>query len=758
MDNKYTMNNGLLISLAFIVIFSLSACSEQVLPESDTRAVKPSEFVSGSGKAGGTGSRATTSDAFAQTLHPLLVERCATCHDSVTGVAPLIADANSLIALEELTLTNKVDLIQPGNSRVVTKVAIEAHQCWTAVCADDANVLLASIQQWSALINAGQLPYEQQCASCHGADGQGVAGNIGVTRPLPLTELTALIETTMPTDDPTTCVGTCAQDVAQYIFNNFNATNSTLLSEPLAGFPGGAQQIGILCARLQAQNAQNVVRDAFCGATPPTITGITDLQSALGLGFVSPNATGRRNNGRQGNPAFVLTGHSSSLVARLTSAINPRALIFTPSRGGNANPGFVVMGYVRGDQFAEIVTSDRVTGELQFFLVTFKQACNLTHSCTPGDLLTPLVESNWIEYTVFGQTDLKNTILDCLQCHQTGGPGTQSILRMQELANPWAHFFRNNRQGGTVLIADFQAAHGLNENYAGIPAQLIDASDPALLENLVRNNGFGNQPNVFNSRRILNQVNNTPGQPANNDTPGVSARWQAIYNNTVLGQAIAVPYHDIKVTDSAKLASLTASYQAVVNGTLAVSDLPDIRDVFLDAGLRDMGFKVMAGLDGQQIITQACTQCHNSNLDQTITRARFNVDLSRMSDTQGGVLTGTARDVEIGLAIARLNLPPEDVRKMPPELFKTLDRAEIDAATSYLCAQMTVPGAQCANAAAFVPSPAPLPAATPAPNGGGGRFGGAGAGAGTGAGFPIGGGAGAGTGLPVGAGAGAGDD
>jgi len=719
MLRKRVYYNGFLCLFVLLTVQMFSGCTQEAAQTSLSDKNRPSEF--GSKNVNGISSRATVADAFSQTLYPLLAQNCSTCHDTVTGVAPLIADADPAIALDALTTNNKVDLIQPENSRVVVKVATESHQCWTTVCADDSIAILTAVQDWTTLINAGQAPYEAQCASCHGLDGLGAGGTIGVTRPLALAELTTLIETTMPTADPTTCVGACAVDTAQYIFDNFNATNSTLLNEPLAGFPEGQAQIDILCARLQARNDQNPVRDAFCGATSPTITGITDLQTTLGLGFVSPNAVGRGNNGRQGNPAFTLTGHSSSLVARLTSAINPRALIFTPPTG-NVTPGLIVMGYVRGDQFAEIVTSDRVTNELQFYLVVFKQACNLTHSCTPGDLLTPAVETNWIDYTVYSQEDLKNTVLDCLQCHQTGGPGTPSILRMQELANPWTHFFRNNRQGGQALIADFQAAHGTAEDYAGIPAQLITSSDPALLEDLVRDNGFGNQPNVFRSRPIQNQVNQTPGQPANNDIPGSSLEWQRIYNNTVTGQFIAAPYHDVKVSDSAKLASFTASYQAFLNGTLAAADLPDIRNVFLDAGLRDMGFKVMAGLDGQQIITQACTQCHNSTLDQTITRARFNVDLNNMSDTNGGILTGAARDAEIGLAIARLNFVPEDVRKMPPELFKTLDQAEIDAATSYLCAQMTTPGAQCANTVAFVPAPAALPPAGPPP----GRFGGGG--------------------------------
>jgi len=111
------------------------------------------------------------------------------------------------------------------------------------------------------------------------------------------------------------------------------------------------------------------------------------------------------------------------------------------AQSAQSGPGFITMGFVRGEQFAEIIVSDRTTRELFFFLVAFQKACNATNSCTNGDLLTPAVESGWTSFTLYDEVDLQNTIVDCLHCHQTQGPGTQKILRMQELQNPWTHFF-----------------------------------------------------------------------------------------------------------------------------------------------------------------------------------------------------------------------------------------------------------------------------------------------------------------------------
>ena len=756
---------------AVVILIFITACTEQV-PKKNHQTEKAIEYLPYQSLSPNITNRAITETEFSQTLHPLLVQNCSTCHEStlLTPAMPYFADPDPLIAFNELYNSGSVDLLQPANSRIVQKLQTTSHNCWTVIdptavppvfdCGADALTLQTAVEEWAALANVGSDAYAQLCSYCHGLDGNGKAAQAAtpatparpaipaspnlpaipaipaipampalpampglVNMALNLAELTTLIENTMPPYDPTVCVGACAADIAQYVIENFSITNGTLVVDPVAGLPEGPEQIALLCAELAAGNINNVVRDAFCNGAPPQIRSLTDLQAALGLSFVSPNATGRRNNGRQGNPAFTLTGHSSSLVSRFVSAINPRAIIFTPPvrvNGNRApNPGFVAMGFVRGDKFAEVVASDPVTGELTFFLVTFKQACDLTDTCTVGESLTPAIESNWVSYTVYSQTDLQNTIVDCLHCHQVNGPGTDIILRMQELRNPWTHFFRNNRQGGIALLNDFVAAHGTAEDYAGIPAQLIDASDPAELEDLVRGNGFA-QPNEFISGRIEDEVSNSsPGQPVNNDIPGISPTWQRLYNNTVLGQAIPVPYHDVKVTDSTKLAALTASYRSFVNGTLAAADLPDIRDVFLDSMLPDIGFNVMAGLDGQQIITQACAQCHNSRLNQNISRARFNVDLNAMSDLQGGVLTGAARDAELALAINRLNFPVEDVRKMPPEQFKTLSTVEIQAASSYLCSQMSVTNGACTNVPAFVAAPAALPPAAGGAGGGG---------------------------------------
>jgi hypothetical protein len=433
--------------------------------------------------------------------------------------------------------------------------------------------------------------------------------------------------------------------------------------DPLVGLKTGAAQLADLCAR----NNADAVSKAFCAsATPPSIKSLVDLQKLLGLDFKA----GNNSNGQNGNPAFVLTGHSSSLVTRFVSAINPRAIIFTPPKStGRVNTpqpltSLVAMGFVRGEQFVELVSNDPVSKDLNFFLFKFQQACNsAAGGCANGDLLTPAVESNYTDYTLYQDSDIKNTVFDCLQCHQTAGPTVKKTLRMQELQNPWGHFFRNNRTNGQAMLADYGTAHTTAETYAGIPGGAITNSDPAQLEGLVENQGFKNQPNEFITNNILDK--------------GESAAWLTLYNNAKTGADIPPPFHENRVTDPTKLTMAASAYSSVMAGSMPMSLMPDIRNVFLDSALPDLTFRPSTDLvqaqDGHGILVQMCQQCHNPNLDQTISRAKF--DVTKLA---------TLPADEKAKAILRLNLSTDAFRKMPPPRFRALSPDEINLVTTEL--------------------------------------------------------------------------
>lgn len=80
----------------------------------------------------------------------------------------------------------------------------------------------------------GAAIFETQCASCHGAAGEGTAENY----PDPLIgdasigELTKIISETMPEEDPEQCVGADAEAVAAYIHHQFYSEAAQLRNRP----------------------------------------------------------------------------------------------------------------------------------------------------------------------------------------------------------------------------------------------------------------------------------------------------------------------------------------------------------------------------------------------------------------------------------------------------------------------------------------------------------------------------------------------
>lgn len=477
----------------------------------------------------------------------------------------------------------------------------------------------------------------------------------------------------------------------------------------LYGFPVGLDQMAKICGpdryNPSTRKGVNKVTQLFCDPSKsepksniPPITSLKQLQEALGLGFANPNGLSGFVPGGEGNASFAITAHSSSLVAKFTSSINPRVIVMTPGDGaGNnlANP-FVVMGFVRGEQFVELIARNEISlannvANLSFYLFRFERDCSITRTCTNYDTLTPVVEKNWVSYSLYEDEDIKNTILDCKMCHQ---PTMRypKILRMQEIEAPWPHFIRTPF-GGTSqevgqgveiakkLMADFESAKGVgaaSEGYGGIPGPLLNKGLARVLEQLVERAGFQSF-NPSSSAVFPSKAVNTA-----NDTY-VPLSWLGLFETFISGGAvvnidnkpfpmIAPSSYKIRVADVTKMQTMAQAYKDVMTGAKAPSTLPDIRDVFPDDPneLAYIGIRVKPGLDGRGILMNACKRCHHSELDQSLTRARFNVDLSLMSREE--------RD----LAIYRISLPEEDLKAMPPRRFMTLTEEEKQRLIQYL--------------------------------------------------------------------------
>jgi hypothetical protein len=412
-----------------------------------------------------------------------------------------------------------------------------------------------------------------------------------------------------------------------------------------------------LCDR----QGDDVVRDVFCAEHRPTIADLRDLEKRLHLSMPVKVTTELRP-GRtylEGlattYPSVVLLGHSTSLSSALVSSVNPRLILFAYS---------TFLAFTRGLQQVEIVAYDRSTDpHFNFYLLDFHQACNdSAGGCSNGDLFTPRIESAWRSVRLRDDEDLKNTPSDCRQCHQRGTD--KSTLLMRELEGPWTHFFGPDagdpaslpEPSGSALLRDFVTARG-DEDYAGLPSNYLRRTAGFALESVVN----ANQPLVFDGSMILNE--RWPWHDGYPTQPSRSKTWYDAYDAFKRGEQLALPYFAPRATDDAKLQQLSAAYQQYRSGELAPDDLPDFADVFPDdpQTRAEIGLQTEPGATPPQLLIQACGSCHNDVLDQSISRARFNIAVGRLERS------------EIEQAIARLAAPRTAAGAMPPHGRRELD-------------------------------------------------------------------------------------
>jgi hypothetical protein len=407
------------------------------------------------------------------------------------------------------------------------------------------------------------------------------------------------------------------------------------------------------CARPGA----DAVRELFCTPVQPTIRGVRDLE--ILLGFLSPEAAaseapaaaGVVDNGDRHITAAL--GHSTALSGQLVSPLNPRLIVLGAE---------TIMAFQRGIQRIELISRARDTGTFNFYLVDFEQACNQGNACSFGDLYTPRIESNWLRVSVRNGEDLANTPQDCRACHQRGLEAP--TLLMRELQNPWTHFFVQagatlNMPGvtGSDLLADYLQAKG-DEGYGGIALATISSSSPFVLQNRVGST----QPLVFDAPTIFSErYPYGPDGFASEALP--SPTWQRAYDAFKRGEQLASPYLEQRASDQAKQAKLSEAYQRYRAGTLGADELPDLADIFPDDPhvRAQIGLQTEPDASAADALIQACGSCHNDVLDQSLSRARFNIAVSRLDRA------------ELALAVERIERAPTEPGAMPPSDARQLD-------------------------------------------------------------------------------------
>ena len=493
-------------------------------------------------------------------------------------------------------------------------------------------------------------------------------------------------------DDPD-CLGApdCASDVYP--------TEDNLFDDMLQG----EAQLVSLCAQLADRGVQSVVRDAFCIEPRPQVTSSTELLAALGLPFEGPGGKDAQMLLDNGNPAWSVIGHTASLSRRTVSPVNPRVIVHTPTTTHlEPVPGFVATAFVRGEGFAEIITHDPVRDDLDFFLFKLNYRCADPPHCTDEERFSEQYESGWLDYTIYGEQDIENTPLDCLQCHQHGlltSPTSRKSLLMFQLNSMWIHWmydnrhFRNWTDNPTALgpfhdgMEQYVAAHGtekepLGETFAGVPNGAIYASRPKSLEDLLEVSGFGN--GFDNTAYAANGSEIGLLQDDRGRGMFFHYVWEELYELGLHGLLITPPARGYEPFDRDKLVGLIDRYSAYRNGES--SEFPDVTDLYEDANLAAVGLGVHPGLSPPEVLVHACSQCHHDALNPEISRAQFK--LGPIARGRSGSSMGDHfADLGVGhlrLVQERINLPEDHLRVMPPTRFRTLTSDERAGVTEWL--------------------------------------------------------------------------
>jgi hypothetical protein len=439
-------------------------------------------------------------------------------------------------------------------------------------------------------------------------------------------------------------------------------------AEPVAGDAGSTRDGGGRDDRAEVTRVprpslcdrprEDAVRDVFCAGSEARIGGLQALLDALGI---DPTQNVLRTTELDPRPYYyvpaAILAHSTALSGHIVSPINPRVLLVGAD---------TIAAYQRGVQRVELAARSRETDVFGFYLVSFQQACNAEEDgCSPGDLYTPRVESSWTDVTLQDDEDLKDTPFDCRQCHQRGR--TEPVLLMRELESPWTHFFeptsnllppeRMPEVRGSEYVDEYVAAKG-EEPYGGAPFVSIGSSSGVVLQEAVP----PEQPLLFDAPKI--QAERWPYGPVGYpEEPQPSPTWERAYAAFKRGEQLALPHYSAQPTDADKQAQLTEAYASYRAGELSADDLPDLADIFPD----DPHERALIGLQTEpdatpaETLVQACGPCHNDVLDQSISRARFNVRLA-----------GLPRS-EIDAAIERISLAAGEPGAMPPKEARQID-------------------------------------------------------------------------------------
>ena len=473
-----------------------------------------------------------------------------------------------------------------------------------------------------------------------------------------------------------------------------NRTNDGSVGEPpmqpadtlqglIQRLPAGEDSFRQACEQTTTLGNDNIFVEQFCNSsTRPT--SLADLFSALGTpgGMMAVNLT------------------TAGLTSLEVTALTPRVILFPTDHFPDDR--YCITAYARGENgYVEVIcrNTNRPIDDpnnFSFYLFRYELECEQSEQgCRNADHFGPAAEQDWAQLSVYESDSLKNTILDCRQCHQNRGPGTRHNLRMRAVFAPWFGWARRSLPAGIEARQIVQSTHADSPAYAATSLDRLFDANPADLQRIVlRNTPEGTDGNdTLESDDVQDDCErSTDGQfipdgrtqdldeiiYSSSHSRRVAASVERLAEESLDdGVSELFPHRAsiIATAEAGRLQSMQSEYSQFLAGTL--DDISDPRsvDATEENVLRQAGRMIYpAGLTGEALFRRACAQCHNSALDQTISRARFNVDLDVMPN----------RSAEIALAVNRIGLGDESIRLMPPLFFARLSEDEKERLITYL--------------------------------------------------------------------------
>jgi hypothetical protein len=130
------------------ILIGFNQCVNPINPSSSNKNSSTSNSTQSSGV---TVSKAVMVEAFSKSVYPVTRARCMGCHD--TGQTPLLASSDVNVAYDSIMNASKMDMSNPGNSRLVLKLLNEHHNCW-GICSDNASEIQSKIEQMISLMGS----------------------------------------------------------------------------------------------------------------------------------------------------------------------------------------------------------------------------------------------------------------------------------------------------------------------------------------------------------------------------------------------------------------------------------------------------------------------------------------------------------------------------------------------------------------------------------------------------------------------------